>query len=173
MADRSKSEKVAAGLADYNDVPSRLAEFKEKYPDGRLTSEFEYIRDFGGADWVVCHATAFKSPEDATPARASAWERVPGLTPYTKNSEHQNAETSAWGRVLLANLTSEAKRGIATADEIRGREAERDPQALANALKEGKPRRSRSRTAGRRTSAPVPSARRPNSSTSWRTASRR
>ena len=45
-------------------------------------------------------------------------QQVPGLTPYTKNSELQNAETSAWGRALVAVLAADTKEGVASADEV-------------------------------------------------------
>lgn len=139
MADnRSKSQKVSEGLADYNDVPARIEAFRQKYPEGRLTSEYEIVREFGGADWIIVKAFAYRSPDDTTPATGLAWERVPGLTPYTKNSELMNGETSSWGRALIALGAADAKRGISSADEIRGREAERDPQAILDALAEGR-----------------------------------
>ena len=38
----------------------------------------------------------------------------------------QNAETSAWGRAIVAALAADTTVGIATQDEIRNRQAERD-----------------------------------------------
>ena len=42
-------------------------------------------------------------------------------TPYTRNSEIENAETSAWGRAIAA-CGIEVRRGIASADEVRNKE---------------------------------------------------
>jgi hypothetical protein len=125
-------------LDDYNTVPERIEEFRRRYPNGILRAEYELVRDFGGADWIVATAYAYKDAEDKVPATGVAWERVPGLTPYTKNSELQNAETSAWGRALIANGSADAKKGIASASEVTNRQAERDPKVLADAIKEAK-----------------------------------
>ena len=48
-----------------------------------------------------------------------AFEPIPGKTSYTKDSEVMNAETSAWGRAIVA-LGFETKK-IASADEVRAR----------------------------------------------------
>jgi hypothetical protein len=55
-----------------------------------------------------------------------AWEIFPGRTPYTRGSELQNAETSAWGRAIIAVGAADAKRGIASRQEVEARRAERD-----------------------------------------------
>ncbi len=47
-------------------------------------------------------------------------EPFPGKTPYTKDSELMNAETSAWGRAL-ASLGYEIHRGIATKQDVQAR----------------------------------------------------
>jgi len=54
-----------------------------------------------------------------------AYEQWPGRTPYTRDSELQNAETSAWGRAIVAVLAADTKRGIASQEEVRNRSAER------------------------------------------------
>lgn len=75
---------------------------------------------FGGIDWVVYTAAAYRTPDDPRPGHGTAWERVPGTTPYTRNSELQNAETAAWGRALVA-IGADTKTGIASAEEIESR----------------------------------------------------
>jgi hypothetical protein len=40
-----------------------------------------------------------------------------------------NAETSAWGRAIIAVLAADAKKGIASQQEVRNRRAERDEPA--------------------------------------------
>jgi hypothetical protein len=125
-------------LPNYKTVPERIAEFKEKHPDGSFQQQsIEYVRDFGGADWVVYTAAAYRSPDDSAPGHGTAWERVPGLTNFTRNSEVQNAETSAWGRAAVAALAADtSKSDIATLDEKQSRSAERDPKALKAAIDE-------------------------------------
>ena len=47
------------------------------------------------------------------------------MTPYTKNSELQNAETSAWGRAIVAVLAADTRKGVASRSEVEARQAER------------------------------------------------
>jgi hypothetical protein len=121
---------------EYNTVPERIAEFTTKYPDGRLRQlSVEFVRDFGGADWIVYTAEALRSADDEKPGQGTAWERVPGLTNFTRNSEMQNAETSAWGRAIVAALAAVTKRGpISSLEEKQNRTAERDPNELRKAI---------------------------------------
>lgn len=109
-------------LEGYNTVPERIAEFREKYPDGRLKQKsLEFIRDFAGKDWVVFTAEAWRTGDDPAPAEGTAWEPVPGPTKFTKDSEVQNAETSAWGRAIVAALAADTSKGIASQEEVRNR----------------------------------------------------
>jgi hypothetical protein len=123
-------------LPNYKTVPERIAEFAEKYPDGRLRQvSVEFLRDFGGADWIVYTAAALREEGDKRPGHGTAWERVPGLTNFTRNSEMQNAETSAWGRAIVATLAADtSKSDIATLEDKQSRTAERDPKALKAAI---------------------------------------
>jgi hypothetical protein len=107
---------------NYNDVASRIAEFREMYPTGSLRQLDLQFLTFGGKDWVVYTAAAYRSPDDACPGIGTAWEPVPGKTPYTRDSEVMVAETSAWGRALIATLAVDSKKGIASADEISNRQ---------------------------------------------------
>jgi hypothetical protein len=110
---------------DYVDVNERIRQFYKKHPKGSLQSE--YIgTDLG---FVVVKAYAYRDPDDKLPGTGLAWEPVPGPTPFTKNSELQNAETSAWGRAIVA-LGFETKH-IASANEVKNRQAE------GEALEEG------------------------------------
>jgi hypothetical protein len=69
-------------------------------------------------------AYAYRTPDDGRPGIGTAWEPVPGRTPYTRGSEVQNLETSAWGRAIAA-LGVATKAGIATAQEVEGAQARR------------------------------------------------
>jgi hypothetical protein len=117
-------------LDDYIDVPTRIAEFREKHPEASLqpadpAKVFEIV-EVGGATFIVYVAAAYRTPDDPRPGIGTAWEPVPGRTPYTRNSELMNAETSAWGRAIIAALAADAKKGIASQQEVRNRRAERD-----------------------------------------------
>ncbi len=116
---------------DYIDVAARIAEFRSKYPDGSLQQVSLSFEDFAGSSWVVYTAAAYRTPDDMRPGQGTAWEPVPGKTPYTKDSEVQNAETAAWGRAIVAVLAADTRKGIASAEEVRNRQdtrAEEPPQ---------------------------------------------
>lgn len=114
-------------LKDYNTVADRLVEFKEKHPQGCLrpldpAKPFDVIT-LGDRLFVVYVAAAYRTPDDPLPGIGTAWEPFPGATPFTKNSELQNAETAAWGRAIMASLASSSKK-LASLDEVVNREAE-------------------------------------------------
>lgn len=112
-------------LDSYNTVPERIAEFAVKYPTGclqRLDLQFVTV---ASVEWIVYTAAALRTPDDMAPGHGTAWERVPGLTQFTKNSELQNAETSAWGRAIVAVLAADTRKGIASRSEVEPRNAER------------------------------------------------
>lgn len=101
----------------YVDVAHRVQQFFAKYPDGSIQSDPPLFIEKGGKDWVIIRAAAYRAPDDPRPGIGTAWELIPGRTPYTKDSEVMNAETSAWGRALGA-LGIATNKSIATADEI-------------------------------------------------------
>lgn len=112
--------------ADYIDVATRLVEFREKHPEGSLqpadpTVPYR-IEELSGQLYIVVVSAAYRTPDDQRPGIGMAYEQFPGRTPYTKGSELQNAETSAWGRAIVAALAADAKRGIASAEEVRNNE---------------------------------------------------
>jgi hypothetical protein len=112
---------VSFDLGDYVDVAERVRQFNEKYPDGSLQGEGEFIRD--EAEAVIGYlyrAYAYRDRDDNRPGIGHAYEPIPGRTTFTKDSEVQNAETSAWGRAIVA-LGFETKK-IASANEVRNRQ---------------------------------------------------
>jgi hypothetical protein len=122
------------GPLDYIDVATRIIEFREKYPLGSLQQvNMEFVSEFGGKDWVVYTAAAYRTPDDERPGIGTAWEPVPGPTRFTRDSEVQNAETAAWGRAMVAALAVDTRKGIASQEEVRNRTQEvRDFQAEAS-----------------------------------------
>lgn len=115
--------------ADYKQVPERIADLKEKHPDARLRpvnpdKPFEIVT-VGDRTFVVYAAACYRDADDPLPAIGVAWEPFPGRTPYTKDSELMNAETSAWGRAIVAALRSESK-AIASAEDVRNRRADQE-----------------------------------------------
>lgn len=112
---------------DYNTVPERLREFFTKHPDGSFqrVGPIEMI-EVEGVTYLTYTAAAYRTPDDQRPGYGTAWERVPGLTQFTRNSECQNAETSAIGRAIVAVGAADTKKGIATREDVTNRQAEDD-----------------------------------------------
>jgi hypothetical protein len=120
-------------MDDYKDVAERIAEFYEKYPEGSFQTLDWRVITVDGTDkngnqivktFVTYHAAAYRHAEDPHPAHGIAWELFPGPTPYTKDSELMNAETSAWGRAAVAAGLSTKK--IASKNEVLARQEEED-----------------------------------------------
>src|SRR3990167_1754651 len=84
---------------------------------------------------VLGRAGASRPPDDPRPGVGHAFEPIPGKTPYTKDSETMNAETSAWGRAIVA-LGFETKK-IASANEVRARQSTGEPSRTPTASEPG------------------------------------
>ena len=116
-------------LKDYIDVKERLRLFYERYPEGSIVTAEAYMQeDPDGKVRVWAKALAYRTPGDTLPTVGWSYLEVPGTTPYTRGSEIENVETSAWGRAIGA-LGIGIKGSIATTDEIDAKEgeAERKP----------------------------------------------
>jgi hypothetical protein len=116
----------------YNEVATRIVEARKKHPEGILrpldpAAPYK-IETIDGKTFIVYAAAFYRTPDDQMPGIGVAWEPFPGTTPYTRNSELMNAETSAWGRALVAAFAADTKKGIATSLDVRTREAERQQQ---------------------------------------------
>ncbi len=88
-----------------------------RYPEGSLQMDEPQFVEVEGKKWVIGRAYAYRTPQDERPGIGTAWEIVPGTTPFTRGSEIQNLETSAWGRAIGA-LGIGIDASIATLDEI-------------------------------------------------------
>jgi len=122
---------MSGGFApEYIQVNERLIAFREKYPEGCVQAE---IIEFSESR-VTMRALAYRTPEDYRPGIGHSSLAIPGATPYTRGSELENCETSAWGRALAA-LGFEVKRAIASAEEVAkaAPAAPQRPQAPATA----------------------------------------
>ena len=171
------------GLDDYIDVAQRIAEFRVKHPEGSLQplnpeQPFE-IRELAGAGkdgkevrgtFIIYIAAAYRTPDDPRPGVGCAYEVFPGRTPYTAGSELQNAETAAWGRAIVAALAADTRAGVASQQEVRNRQAERDATPAT-------PRQNRSDGNGqqpqRRAERPAAAAPTGSSGNAWLAAARR
>jgi len=107
-------------LDDYIDVATRIAKLKELFPNARLQpanpAEPFTIREIAGVTYIVYIAACYTGPDDVLPGIGCAWEKVPGRG-MIAGSELMVAETSAWGRAIVA-ATMLATKNIASADEV-------------------------------------------------------
>src|SRR5438876_3309995 len=115
----SMPERGKFSLDDYVTVAERVSAFYAKFPDGSLQSEIVELNP----SLVVMRAYAYRTPDDQRPGIGYSSLGIPGTTPYTRNSEVENCESSAWGRAIAA-LGFEVKRGIASAEEVRNKREE-------------------------------------------------
>ncbi len=117
-------------MGDYVDVATRISIFREKYPEGSLqpwNPEKPYtIEEIGGKLFIIVVAAAYRTADDQRPGIGMAQEQFPGTTNFTRNSEVMNAESSAWGRAIVAVLAADTKKGVASADEVRNRREEQE-----------------------------------------------
>jgi hypothetical protein len=139
-------------MDDYIDVPARIALFAAKYPEGSLQGDGYFVRDVEekivGYHYV---ARAYRTAADERPGVGTAYEPIPGKTPYTRDSEVMNAETSAWGRAIVA-LGFETKK-IASAEEVRARQKPVEEPKAAKAVPQAEVHEPASSTG---TSFPIP-----------------
>lgn len=120
---------------DYVLINERIAAFRASYPEGALQPwdpahpyRIEQIPDAAGkpVTYIVVVAAAYRTPTDMRPGVGMAYEIFPGTTNFTRRSELQNAETSAWGRAIVAALAADTSRAIASAEDVRNRKAEEE-----------------------------------------------
>lgn len=117
---------------NYVDVAERIVDVRgdaeRVYPKGSFQpwdKAHPYrIETIDGQTYIAVVAAFYRTPDDPCPGVGMAYEQVPGKTQFTRGSELQNAETSAWGRALVAALAADTKRGIASAQEMRGQDAD-------------------------------------------------
>lgn len=114
------------GLEGYVEVKDRIRLFYEAHPDGRLVTDSLVMQlDPDGLVRVWGRALAYRTADDPHPAVGWSYMAVPGTTPYTKGSEAENVETSAWGRAIGA-LGIGIDKSIASANELRAKEVRAD-----------------------------------------------
>jgi hypothetical protein len=111
-------------LGHYVEVKDRIKLFYELYGNGRLmTTDVRLTNEPDGVPRVLVEAKAYRSPDDEHPAVGWSWMELPGKTTYTKGSEIENTETSAWGRAIAA-LGILVDRSIASQQEVSNKSGE-------------------------------------------------
>ena len=126
---------MSYNMDGYVQVVDRIKLFYAKYPEGSLQMGTPTFIDLEGKKWALGRAYAYRTPDDQRPGVGTAIEPIPGTTNFTRGSEIQNLETSAWGRAI-GSLGIGIDASIATLDEVqqakeRGkvmRTTEADPQ---------------------------------------------
>ena len=111
---------MAFDMSNYVDVAERMRLAMEKWPDATFQNVETKVVEINGRYFVSATVELYRDPTDLRPARATAWEPIPGSTPYTRDSEMMNAETSAMGRAVIAAGIPSKK--VASAEEIRNRQ---------------------------------------------------
>jgi len=118
-------------LSNYVDVATRIKQLRAKHPDAVLRpanpDEPFRVVEIGGREFIIYVAACYRSPDDKMPAIAVAAEPVIGASSFTRNSEVMNAETSAWGRAIMAALAVDEPH-VASRDEVVNRRNDEQPR---------------------------------------------
>lgn len=112
---------AAPDLSNYVDVATRIKLLIEQYPNASIVCSKPVVVNIDGHTFI--EVTAHVKADETRNAVASAWEPFPGKTPYTRDSEMMNAETSAIGRAIGAlgiGLTG----SMASANEVVNRQGD-------------------------------------------------
>lgn len=104
-------------LSGYVTVAQRLAAAFAAHPELRIVETPARIVELGDRIFVVGSVTVYRTPDDPLPTVGESWEPFPGRTPYTRDSEQANAQTSALGRAL-GYMGFGSSESIATADDV-------------------------------------------------------
>lgn len=118
---KEKPKMAAPDLSNYVDVATRIKLLVEKYPNASINCGKPTIVEIGNSTFVEVVVRIICNDEFDRYSVATAWEPFPGKTPYTRDSEMMNAETSAIGRAIGAlgiGLTG----SMATSNEVQNRQ---------------------------------------------------
>ena len=123
----TSDKKYEDRLKDYTDVKQRIGLFYERHPDGRLVTDRCELWLELDPPRVFVQASAYRTPDDPLPGKGSSWMQIPGQTSFTRGSEVENTETSAWGRAI-GSLGIGIDAGIASVNEIAAKEGDGKPE---------------------------------------------
>jgi hypothetical protein len=113
-------------LEGYVQVKDRIRLFYEAHPDGRLvTADIRWPHPDDDIQRVAVKALAYRTADDPHPAVGWSWMILPGATSFTRGSELENTETSAWGRAIGA-LGIGIDKSIASSDEVDSKAGEEE-----------------------------------------------
>lgn len=127
-------------LEGYIPVNQRIDRFYELYGQGSIVTERVFVSsEPDGVPRVWCKALAYRTADDPHPGVGWSWMVLPGSTNFTRGSELENTETSAWGRAI-ASLGILIDKSIASQNEVDNKKEEAAPvvkgetEALVGAL---------------------------------------
>lgn len=116
----SYQAKKPAFLEDYVNVNERVAKFYDRFPDGRITTNYQLIDDL-----IIFQAQVYRQPDDAQPsATGTAMDKI-----NVNDSSTEKTETASVGRAL-AFLNFETKRGMASREEMERHTARQAPRPM-------------------------------------------
>ena len=107
---------MAFNMDGYVPVEARVEAFYAAHPEGSIQTEITHLDE----RLVVVKATAYRTADDIRPTTGHSMMSIPGKTSFTRDSEVENAETSAVGRAL-AMMGFEVRKGMASAQEVRNK----------------------------------------------------
>lgn len=135
MVDQPRS-KGGFNLGDYVEVKDRIKLFLAQYPDGRLVTDRVEMWLDDGVPRVVVKALAYRDKDDPLPGVGWSWMQLPGTTTYTRGSELENTETSAWGRAI-GSLGIGIEKSIASANEVQSKSGAAAGDRIENGTSDG------------------------------------
>lgn len=110
-------------LSNYVLVETRIEEFWQKHPQGKILTEVFHLDHHEAVKrMVVVKASVYKADTDATPTTTGWAKEREGTMGANLTAFLENAETSAIGRAL-ANLGIATKKGRASRQEMEAVEA--------------------------------------------------
>ena len=110
-------------MKDYVEVADRIREWYAKHPNARIVPELVENADAR----VTMKAAVYRTDDPLEPPAGVGHSAlaIPGKTPFTRDSELENAETSAVGRALvMAGIPS---KHVASAGEVRSKTSQATP----------------------------------------------
>lgn len=115
-------------LDDYVEVADRIRAWHERHPEGRIESDIVSMSD----KLVVTKSRVFRTadPSERPAGEGYSTLGIPGKTPYTKDSELENCETSSVGRALV--MAGVPAKRIASTNEIRSKRGDNDPDTTSH-----------------------------------------
>lgn len=99
---KDKPKMAAPDLSNYVDVATRIKLLIEQYPNASIVCTAPKVIEVAGHHFIEVVTHIACNDGSGREAQASAWEPFPGKTPYTRDSEAMNSETSSIGRCIGA-----------------------------------------------------------------------